>query len=600
MPSHSTIEDQYADLSEFFIRQQRTFVMWVNSKLMEGGESPVGVGPAAPAAFRDGTVVGKLLMCLTSESIRGIDWGPKNPLVISANWSILFKFMASEGIDLGGITTISLAQGNQKTCMALIWRFIQKYELSEPIPGIASSGGIDALLKWVQPRVEPHYPGVKNFTSNWKDGVAFLALYDSIFPGEINFDELDHTAYYDNMQRAFDLFEEKLGVQQILKPEEVTGKSDTKKANICYILQIRNAAIKYEADSQEQEALEKEKQKDEESRHKAENQEHYNNGDKLYAQGLTKMGSTNSTADEKITQIMESEVAERFANIGTLDAEYEEVVAGFQAELDEVLAGFSEAQGKFGEAKEEYNKITPPIEEDVNPAEKLEACDQKHVLCDELREKFKVDLARKLEDAIKNDRGEKKFLDADMLIDDSVFEGGAVVNQVLEEVAQAFKLTNSDAERVPIGKAAEEKIADAADQLFDPIKSMFMEAEQLLDDPQRKADCRSKLDEVDASKAQMLETIRIKIAELKAKSGSDDELSPEQLLQLYHDTTNKIIGLIEDRTVVDEGIPADPAEIRDRLAGIIDEVHNIFGSKDTVRAKIHASCDEVFDQNGIP
>ena len=137
MPSHSTIEDQYADLSEFFIRQQRTFVMWVNSKLMEGGESPVGVGPAAPAAFRDGTVfhrlpsrstydsnpirgsachkchvvplqlelqlqllallsnvvqvVGKLLMCLTSESIRGIDWGPKNPLVISANWSILFK-----------------------------------------------------------------------------------------------------------------------------------------------------------------------------------------------------------------------------------------------------------------------------------------------------------------------------------------------------------------------------------------------------------------------------------------------------------------------------------------------------------------------------
>ena len=147
MPARRDLESQYANLSPFFVSQQRTFVMWVNSKLIEGGNTPVASGKAAAAAFQDGTVslitrslcrrsqspmmalhiyllcktlllypsfrcrylsavftvtqlfaddlcsqvVAHLLQCLTQHIIKGINWKPKNPLVVSSNWSILFK-----------------------------------------------------------------------------------------------------------------------------------------------------------------------------------------------------------------------------------------------------------------------------------------------------------------------------------------------------------------------------------------------------------------------------------------------------------------------------------------------------------------------------
>jgi len=603
MPARS-IEEQYANLSPFFLSQQRTFVMWVNGKLIEGGEDPVPTGSAAPASFKDGTVIAKLLQCLTSDTIPGVDWNPRNPLVVSANWTQIFKFMAKEKLELGGITALSLSQGNQKTCMALLWRFIQNFDLSVPIPGLGEHGGIDGLLKWVKPRTEEWYPGVKNFTSNWKDGVAFLALYDSIFPGELDMAGVDHSDYAGNLQKAFDLFEEKLGVQQMLRPEDVTGKSNTKNGNVCYILQIRNAVLKYEKDKVDQEAIEEAKKKDAETRRQAENQEHDNNGDKLYAEGVSNMNSTNNSAQDFFSQL---DLEDKFSEIGLLDggywhgmeeADYAAAVDAITSELEQKLAGFDAAEGKFGEAKEEYKKITPPT--DLTPEEKIGKCDEKVTQCEELKNKYRAALREKVAEAIKNDRGEKKYREGDQHIPDKVAEGGEILQETLDEVQKAFAKTSSPEERTPIAAAAEKKIADAADMLFDPLKGLFIEAEGLVDSPDRKGDCRKKLDEVDACKAQMLETIRIKMAELKAAAGANDELSPQELLELYHATTNRIEALVGDKDIVDTGIPANPQDIRDRLENILKDVHDIFGSKDTLRAKCHATVDQVFDAHSLP
>merc|ERR1712167_539036 len=122
----------------------------------------------------------------------------------------------------------------------------------------------------------------------------------------------------------------------------------------------------------------------------------------------------------------------------------------------------------------------------------------------------------------------------------------------------------------------------------------------LLEDSKDKTDCLNKLDEVDASKAQMMENIRIKIAELKAAAGEADELLPEELLQLYHDASNKIKTLLQQvddpNAVANEALPGDPKVLKGRLSDILDQVNNMFGAKDTLRAKTHASVDEVFDR----
>ena len=383
-------------------------------------------------------------------------------------------------------------------------------------------------------------------------------------------------------------------------PQDVTGKNETKNQNVTYILQIRNAVKKLDDDKQRQKELDEQKKNDEESRRKAENEEHNNNGDRLYKEGLTKMGSTNQAAQETIDDIMTSTVVEKCANIGATDEEYDQMVKECEAILDECLGGFDEAKGKFSEAKDEYSKIKPPTDYQPTPEEKMGLCDEKSDECDRLRDEYKLDFKRRMDDAIRNDKGRKKFAEGVKGHTDGVYEGGEVLNKVLEKVKEDFAKSTRPEQRDKIGEEAEKLISDEADRIFDPVKGLFMEAEDLLDDADEKDDCRKKMDEVDASKAQMLQNIRMRVAELKAESGEEDELTPDELLQLYHDTSNKIIGLLRDREPIDEGIPTDPIELKDRLKSIIHELNHLFGAKDSLRAKVHATVDEVFDRNGLP
>jgi hypothetical protein len=380
----------------------------------------------------------------------------------------------------------------------------------------------------------------------------------------------------------------------------VTGKNETKNQNVTYILQIRNAVKKMSDDNDRQKELDELKKNDAESIRQAENEEHNNNGDRLYKEGLTKMGATNQAAEETIDDIMTSTVVEKCAKIGSSDAEYAQMVEECEAILDECLTGFDDAKEKFAEAKQEYSKIVAPTEYQPTPEEKMRLCEEKSEECDRLKEEYKLDFKRKMDDAIRNDKGRKKFAEGVQGHTDGVYEGGEVLNQVLEKVKEDFESTTRAEQRDKLAEEAEKLISDEADRIFDPVKGLFMEAETLLDGADEKDDCRRKMDEVDASKAQMLQNIRMRIAELKAESGEADELTPDELLQLYHNTSNQIIGLLRDREVLDDGIPTDPVELKDRLKSIIHELNHLFGAKDSLRAKVHATVDEVFDRNGLP
>lgn len=607
MPS---IEDQYANLSPFYRSQQRTFVMWANQKLLEGGEDPVPVGPAAAAAFKDGTVVARLLQCFTQKRISGIQWNPKNPLHVASNWSVLYKVMEGEGISLGGITSLGLSQGRQQTVMALLWRYICQYDLAVVIPGL--SDGIDGLMQWVQPRVHKHRPELDDFTRDWVDGVAFLALYESVSPEDIDMSSVNPAEHRQNLQRAFDLFEQKLGVPQLLKPEDVTGKYDSKKANVVYIVQIRNAILKYEQDKKKQEELDREAAKNAQGKRIAENSEHQNAGDDLYKKGRTLMNAANTDAEEKVDEIVTVFAVDKFRNMldseenrCPTDAEYDVVVGECLQQLEDSMTGFDSAKEKFDGAKNEYRMIKPP--HDPNPDEKIENCDAKIGECDGLKEKYRDILKERLKSAVENDKGEKKYEEGCVKELDSIHEGGEFITALLEEVKKEFDKTKSDAEREPIARDAERKVIEAADRLFDPVSTIFIEAEQLMDSSDRKSDCRKKVDEMEAHKAQMLEEIRIKVAEEKALRTQAMELKPEELLELYHEKTILIQDLIEGYTGTASKIghggdvkDMSPDDINTRLEEILAQVAEVFGSKDNLRAKVHASVDLVFDRNHLP
>lgn len=82
---------------------------------------------------------------------------------------------------------------------------------------------------------------VKDFGPSWRDGVAFLALIDSIKQNLINLAEMRKANKYTNKQRletAFDVAENKLGIARLLDADDVDVAKPEEKSIMTYVAQF--------------------------------------------------------------------------------------------------------------------------------------------------------------------------------------------------------------------------------------------------------------------------------------------------------------------------------------------------------------------------
>lgn len=66
---------------------------------------------------------------------------------------------------------------------------------------------------------------IKDFGPSWRDGVAFNAIVHSIDPRLVDMRDVERRSNRENLQRAFTVAEEKLGIPKILDPEGRTSHS---------------------------------------------------------------------------------------------------------------------------------------------------------------------------------------------------------------------------------------------------------------------------------------------------------------------------------------------------------------------------------------
>ena len=78
----------------------------------------------------------------------------------------------------------------------------------------------DALLLWCQMQTAG-YPNVniKNFTTSWRDGLAFNALIHKHRPDLIQYERLSKANALANCNNAFNTAESKLGITKLLDAE---------------------------------------------------------------------------------------------------------------------------------------------------------------------------------------------------------------------------------------------------------------------------------------------------------------------------------------------------------------------------------------------
>nr|XP_033809912.1 EH domain-binding protein 1-like protein 1 isoform X3 [Geotrypetes seraphini] len=98
-----------------------------------------------------------------------------------------------------------------------------------------------SLLQWCQ-EITKNYRGVRitNFTTSWRNGLAFCAILHHFHPDKLNYELLDPLDIKQNNKKAFDGFES-LGISRLLDPAEMVYLSVPDKLIVMtYLWQIHN------------------------------------------------------------------------------------------------------------------------------------------------------------------------------------------------------------------------------------------------------------------------------------------------------------------------------------------------------------------------
>ncbi|KAF8443488.1 calponin homology domain-containing protein [Terfezia claveryi] len=168
----------------------------------------------------DGVLLIHLLEILSNESLGRYASNPRLRVQKAENVHKALEYIRGRGILLHNIGAEDIVDGNLKLILGLLWTLILRFTISDiNEEGMSAKEG---LLLWCQ-RKTACYKEVKvvDFSSSWNDGLAFCALLDFHRPDLIDFDSLDKSDHKGNMELAFKIATEDIGIPSLLDVEDV-------------------------------------------------------------------------------------------------------------------------------------------------------------------------------------------------------------------------------------------------------------------------------------------------------------------------------------------------------------------------------------------
>ncbi|XP_037550764.1 nesprin-1 [Nematolebias whitei] len=257
--------------------QKRTFTKWINSHLAKH-KPPLEVNDLFED-IKDGlkllalleVLSGQRLPCEQGRQLKRIHW--------VSNIGTALKFLEGRKsvyrgspIKLVNIHATDIADGRPSIVLGLIWTIIlyfQIEELTSNLPALQalsnSNSSVEsltsseagsppmkrkvvtrfqgnakkALLRWVQCTAAKHFGiEVKDFGPSWRDGVAFQAVVHAIRPDLVDMEVVRQRNNRDNLEDAFTLAENELGIPRLLDPEDVDVDKPDEKSIMTYVAQF--------------------------------------------------------------------------------------------------------------------------------------------------------------------------------------------------------------------------------------------------------------------------------------------------------------------------------------------------------------------------
>uniref|UniRef100_A0A6G1SQG5 Spectrin beta chain n=1 Tax=Aceria tosichella TaxID=561515 RepID=A0A6G1SQG5_9ACAR len=230
--------------------QKKTFCKWVNSHLIRANCKISDLY----TDLRDGKKLIKLLEILSGERLPKPTKGKMRIHCLENVDKALQFLLREQRVHLENLGSHDIVDGNPRLTLGLIWTIILRFQIQditiEEIDNQETKSAKDALLLWAQMKTAGYNNvNVRNFTSSWKDGLAFNAIIHKHRPDLIQYEKLNKSEPIKNLNNAFQVAEEKLGLARLLDAEDVWTDNPDEKSIITYVVTYYHYFSKMKAET---------------------------------------------------------------------------------------------------------------------------------------------------------------------------------------------------------------------------------------------------------------------------------------------------------------------------------------------------------------
>ncbi|XP_065541586.1 calmin [Lathamus discolor] len=253
--------------------QKRTFTRWINLHLGKC-KPPLKVKDLF-VDIQDGKILMALLEVLSGQKLMHEYKSSSHRIFRLNNIAKALKFLEDSNVKLVSIDAAEIADGNSSLVLGLIWNIILFFQIKELTGNLnrnsssssLSSGpsgpesdtshpstpsvernmsitvkdqrkAIRALLIWVQRKTRKYGVAVQDFTSSWRSGLAFLAVIKAIDCTLVDMKQALEKSARENLEDAFSIAQNKLGVPRLLEPEDIMVESPDEQSIVTYVAQF--------------------------------------------------------------------------------------------------------------------------------------------------------------------------------------------------------------------------------------------------------------------------------------------------------------------------------------------------------------------------